>query len=626
MVRIATNLVVHRLELAGQSRSWRLTSIPGSLPPVRNSLGNATNVRQLSIFAAMEEEKGTLQCLSGFKGQGRKGTPSPTLVAERRTPSPKPLQQPTVQQQPTKRAMVGQQQPRKKGRKMTPEGGVRAEIFQAAKENDPLGGLAVYDRAVAEGISMGNDLFETLLYLCSGGQAWDAKLPAAGQIDAGSGHDEEARKATNKEASTSGQEMTDSNSAPQEGTQHQAVNKAEHLTSEEWVRIAERGKQLLQMLRDRGAGKSEVCYTAAARMAATEGKPDEALAAARDALSAGLHLKLRSFVPALKAHCAAGNVDAAFEVDELIAAQQLDLTEDEYALLIGVCAHGATWERAEGVLRRMARELTTLQEGTLAAVETYFRSPSAARALEEGQTWVLDRCTVSESGQPSCCDGHLEAVDLSPEEYHAFAEGIASLARQKEKRPSDFDTFRAWLDQNGPFGYVIDGANVALFGQNWEAGGFSFAQIAAVLDQMHEKRPGLKPLLMLHQSRVKAVPARQRRAASLLERLRRENSFYATPFGSNDDWYWLYAAVKSGPDALMVSCDEMRDHLFQLLAPKYFKKWKQRHQVYYRFTASGEAVLTHPAPFTVCTQHLKASNAWMFPSADSDQWLCARPQ
>ncbi len=89
-----------------------------------------------------------------------------------------------------------------------------------------------------------------------------------------------------------------------------------------------------------------------------------------------------------------------------------------------------------------------------------------------------------------------QAVDLSPEEYHAFAEGIASLARQKEKRPSDFDTFRAWLEENGPFGYVIDGANVALFGQNWEAGGFSFAQIAAVLDQMHEERPGLKPLLV----------------------------------------------------------------------------------------------------------------------------------
>ena len=89
-----------------------------------------------------------------------------------------------------------------------------------------------------------------------------------------------------------------------------------------------------------------------------------------------------------------------------------------------------------------------------------------------------------------------QAVDLSPEEYHAFAEGIASLARQKEKRPSDFDTFRAWLDRNGPYGCLIDGANVALFGQNWEAGGFSFAQISAVLDQLHEERPDLKPLLV----------------------------------------------------------------------------------------------------------------------------------
>ena len=51
---------------------------------------------------------------------------------------------------------------------------------------------------------------------------------------------------------------------------------------------------------------------------------------------------------------------------------------------------------------------------------------------------------------------------------------------------------------------------------------------------------------MLHQSRTKADAARERRAAGLLERLNRNNCFYATPFGSNDDWYWLYAAVNSG--------------------------------------------------------------------------------
>ena len=30
---------------------------------------------------------------------------------------------------------------------------------------------------------------------------------------------------------------------------------------------------------------------------------------------------------------------------------------------------------------------------------------------------------------------------------------------------------------------------------------------------------------------------------------------------------------------MLISNDKMRDHIFQMLAPKYFHKWKQRHQV-----------------------------------------------
>lgn len=47
--------------------------------------------------------------------------------------------------------------------------------------------------------------------------------------------------------------------------------------------------------------------------------------------------------------------------------------------------------------------------------------------------------------------------------------------------------------------------------------------------------------------------------------------------GNNDDWYWLYAAVKFG--AFVVSNDQMRDHNFQMLAPRHFFKWRERHQV-----------------------------------------------
>lgn len=59
---------------------------------------------------------------------------------------------------------------------------------------------------------------------------------------------------------------------------------------------------------------AQVIYTALARMAATAGEPDQALQAARDALAGGHAVKLRSFVPALRAYCAAGNFGKAFEV------------------------------------------------------------------------------------------------------------------------------------------------------------------------------------------------------------------------------------------------------------------------------------------------------------------------
>lgn len=41
--------------------------------------------------------------------------------------------------------------------------------------------------------------------------------------------------------------------------------------------------------------------------------------------------------------------------------------------------------------------------------------------------------------------------------------------------------------------------------------------------------------------------------------------------------YWLYAAIKCR--GLIVTNDEMRDHIFQLLGDDVFPKWKERHQV-----------------------------------------------
>ena len=87
-------------------------------------------------------------------------------------------------------------------------------------------------------------------------------------------------------------------------------------------------------------------------------------------------------------------------------------------------------------------------------------------------------------------------MDLSEAEYQAFGSGIAALAAQRERKPRDFEAFQAFLERNGPYGCIIDGANAALFGQNFEEGGFSFDQIKAVIAQLQEECPHLRPLVV----------------------------------------------------------------------------------------------------------------------------------
>ena len=56
---------------------------------------------------------------------------------------------------------------------------------------------------------------------------------------------------------------------------------------------------------------------------------------------------------------------------------------------------------------------------------------------------------------------------------------------------------------------------------------------------------------------------------------------------------------------MIVSNDEMRDHIFQMLAPKFFLKWKQRHQVGVIDVPSISPFEDHPAvKFRCCTQFI----------------------
>jgi hypothetical protein len=85
-----------------------------------------------------------------------------------------------------------------------------------------------------------------------------------------------------------------------------------------------------------------------------------------------------------------------------------------------------------------------------------------------------------------------------------------------------------------------------------------------------------------------------------LERSWRDSGvLYCTPPGMNDDWFWMHAALYCGPGTLLVTNDEMRDHHFQMLSPRSFLRWKDRHQIHFSFgnwdrNHSREVLLVSP--------------------------------
>ena len=79
----------------------------------------------------------------------------------------------------------------------------------------------------------------------------------------------------------------------------------------------------------------------------------------------------------------------------------------------------------------------------------------------------------------------------------------------------------------------------------------------------------------------------------------------------------------------------MRDHHFQMLAPRWFCRWKERNQIHFGFgewfssdsggSGSGmcrRAVLSIPKVYSSRSQQLHGGAAHYFPSTTGDDWLC----
>ena len=132
------------------------------------------------------------------------------------------------------------------------------------------------------------------------------------------------------------------------------------------------------------------------------------------------------------------------------------------------------------------------------------------------------------------------------------------------------------------FDVIIDGANIGYFKQNFTQAPkhVDYRQIDWVIEHFRER--GQSVLLFLHERHFSRnlMPSW---AEPIVQSWEEKGVLYRTPAGSNDDWFWLHAALWCGQGTLVLTNDEMRDHHFQMLGHRYFLRWKERSQVHFTF-------------------------------------------
>ncbi|KAJ4850470.1 hypothetical protein Tsubulata_031802 [Turnera subulata] len=403
-----------------------------------------------------------------------------------------------------------------------------------------------------------------------------------------------------------------------------------------------RGFEIYEQMCVEKVPANEAILTAVARMAMSVGNGDMAFDMVKQMKQLGINPRLRSYVPALSVFCSAGDVEKAFAVERHMLEHDVYPEQPELEALLRLSVEAGKGDKVYYVLHKLRTTVGKVSPSAASVIIRWFKSKAASsvgrakwdpKVIKEaignggggwhGQGWLgkgewnISNTMVGPDGFCKCCGEKLAIVDLDPAETQNFAESVASIAIKGEK-DSSFQKFQKWLDYYGPFEAVVDGANVGTYRDRR----FMPYKVNAIVNGIRYKLSSKKcPLIILHNRRTFGQKMNEQANKALVEKWKNAGALYTTPTGSNDDWYWLYAAIKF--KCLLVTNDEMRDHKFQLLGNDFFPKWKERHQVRFSFSKSGLAFHMPPSCSVVIQESEKGH--WHIPIETGHDYQTERP-
>ncbi|KAH7420413.1 hypothetical protein KP509_13G006700 [Ceratopteris richardii] len=523
------------------------------------------------------------------------------------------------------------------------------KLNQCSKHGDLHGALKIYD-TVKKGKLFSFKLhhYNILLYICSTAASGIISKKCKGKVDKQLvSVVDDTNKCVGRESKVSREEP--SHCEPMKTGDVDVV----YFSTEDRELAVKRGTEIYEEMIQANVSPNEATFTAVARLAVAKGDGDLAFETVQKMAAAGIPPKLRSYGPPLLCFCEHKQVEKAFEVDYHMAAAGISPDENLLDALLKLSLSAGLESKVYNLLHRLRKTVRDVAPTTSMTIEKWFNSKAAESAtfneckcvpskedikeaaeskgggwhglgwLGKGK-WITRKANVTKAGVCESCGEALCAIDLDSEETEKFAKSVAELAMQRENNANEFVKFQEWLEKNGPFEVILDGANIGMY--NSALRGFNYSQVATVVGAIKERSLVKKsPLIVLHCRRTSDGASSSPLSQNIINEWINENALYATPHGSNDDWYWLYAAVKF--KCLLVTNDEMRDHLFELLGNNFFPKWKERHQVHFSFSDNGLDLLM-PLPYSTVIQESQ-SGKWHIPvsgtginAESSREWLC----
>ncbi|XQJ31435.1 hypothetical protein NXY56_007547 [Leishmania guyanensis] len=315
----------------------------------------------------------------------------------------------------------------------------------------------------------------------------------------------------------------------------------------------------------------------------------------------------------------AADVSLCFEFFDMARTKGLEMWDNDYKEVL--CTIAAAREKA-AVTAAEAAERTNLVLDEMSRNHPVLGAANAqlVRELLGGTV-----SPVSDEGVCSHCGAQLQSFDLSPEDRAALVhdlveklvkprlQGFSRYEPDTEvsediigQRWREFEEFKAAAETMS-YDTVIDGANVGYYGlSSWYAEAkdsllrsrgvdpssvpsserfnvpfpVDVAPKFSLIEDMRiaAERNGKKTVIVLH-NRHLAQPTPEN--ATYAQRWRDMSALLPSPPFLNDDYCWLYA-VLTRQDSCIISNDQMRDHYFRVLQPRFFLRWRQRHRITYK--------------------------------------------